>query len=90
MKIEEKIKILAKNQKKILQVLYAGMITKPKFYGEINKSLEEIMDDKRKFKEDPPWYGKLDNCSNACTFIDDCWNCKHISEWEKHKYLDES
>ena len=31
-------------------------------------------------KEAPPWFGKVDNCSNACTFIDDCWNCCHSKE----------
>ena len=39
-------------------------------------------------KTKPPWFGKGGNCSNACTFIDDCWNCCHITEEEKEKYKD--
>ena len=81
-------------QKKIkISQCECGSIYAPVYWNEkkqkfVCQTCYGIPDDSEfyKKKEKPPWYGKVDNCSNACTFIDDCWNCWHITEELKEKY----
>ena len=42
---EEKIKKLAEGQLKLLEVIYAGIITKPNFYFQIKEDLNKIIDE---------------------------------------------
>lgn len=38
------------------------------------------------YKKKPAWYGHVDNCNNACTAIDDCWDCPHLTRVEKEMW----
>ena len=59
--------------KKLLEIYHEGF---GKAIKEAFKPFDEIIKFQVK-KSKPPWFGKVENCSNACTFIDDCWNCWH-------------